>query len=149
MPVTMSNSYFFVQPGSKAFQVATNFTNYLELGTQSSEPDYYLEARINEDEFLIAAVLWEPNTGSLLRIVDNFPEGPAWSRQMLPNGWRIVDQTGKLMLGLEVEGQICHIRGKLTAKDGSIVAEDSNNDFLIHHGPAVIGRSGGAIGILI
>jgi hypothetical protein len=145
----MRGSYFFVEPGSKSFKVATNFTNYLELGIQSSAPDYYLEAKVADDDFVINAVLWEPTLTAPLRIVDSFPDGPEWTRKMLPNGWHIVNKTGQLMFGLEVQGSVCHIKGEVRSRDGTLVAQDSNDDYLIYKGPAILGRSGSARGLVI
>ena len=147
--MSMSGNYIFVEQGSKAYEVASNFTNYLELGTPGADPDYYFEAQIDNDEFIIDAVLREPSSPTPLRIVKSFPEGGPWKKDMLTNGWRIVDPNGELILGLEVNGNICHIKGKVKSRDGTLVAEDSNNNFLIYKGPAVLGRSGTSRGIVI
>jgi hypothetical protein len=149
MPVRMSGNFIFAGPDQKAFKVASNFTNYIELGTPAPDPDYYLEARIEEDQFLLSATLWEPHTDSRLRIIDNFPDGPPWSRKMLRNGWHIVDPKDRLILGIEVTGNICHLKGRIVNRDGSVIAEESGDDFLVHRGPAVLGRSGSTRGIVL
>lgn len=148
MTVTMRGNFIFVQPGQKAYKVASNFTNYLELGLLGGT-DYYLLARVENDEFLIDAQLHEPNTGAAVEIKDNFPIGDAVTREMLPNGYRVLDSTGELMIGIEVDDNICMIRGRITAGDGSIIAESSQDDFLIYRGPAVLGKSGEARGLVL
>lgn len=148
MTVTMRGNFIFVEPGQKAYKVASNFTNYLELGLLGGT-DYYLLARVETDEFLIDAQLHEPNSGAAVEIKDNFPVGEILPREMLPNGYRILDTRGELLIGIEVDGNICMIRGRISAVDGSIIAESSEDDFLIYRGPAVLGKSGEARGLVV
>lgn len=148
MTVTMRGNFIFVEPGQKAYKVASNFTNYLELGLLGGT-DYYLLARVENDEFLIDAQLHEPNSGAAVEIKDNFPAGEILPREMLPNGYRILDTRGELLIGIEVDGNICMIRGRISAVDGSIIAESSKDDFLIYRAPAVLGKSGEARGLVV
>jgi hypothetical protein len=150
VPITMRNNWIFASPGELAYKVASNFTNYLELGAPDVTP-YYLVASIEEDEFLVSAVILNPKTGNECRVVNNFPDkSPGFDRRMTTNGYQIVDSTGHLVLGIEtINPKICLLRGTILDKDGSVVAEDQGDDFLIYRGPAILGRANGAIGIMI
>lgn len=147
MPIVMSGNYIFVRPGEKCYKIASNFTNYVEVGLPGGT-EYYLEARIESDSFVLNGILWGPG-GTPINLRDNFPDGPASRRQVLPNGYRILAQDGQPLLGIEVVGDVCLIRGRLLDKDGAVIAEESGDDFLIHRGPAVLGKSGGSRGIVL
>ena len=148
MAISMRGNFIFVGPDEKYFKVASNFTNYLELGLPSGE-DYYLEARIEGGNFKINATLWEPSEASAIIIKDNLPRDSGLVRDIFPNGWRLNDSTGQLVLGLEANGNECHIRGRVRTKSGEIIAEESGDDFLVHRGPAVLGKFGNSRGIVI
>lgn len=149
MSVIMKGSYIFVQPGEKAYKVASNYTNYLELG-QPGVTDYYFEARVVADEFRINASFMDPSIEHRVKVVENVPESPGLKRTMLRNGYQIEDENGRLILGLEVQGQnVCVIRGAVYDERGEVVAESRQGDFIVHRGPAVIGKSGEAKGIVL
>lgn len=149
MSVVMKDNYIFVRPGEKAFKVASNYTNYLEVG-QLGVTNYYIEARVEGEEFLINASFPEPYSEQLVEVVDNVPQSSELTRKILTNGYRIEDPNGRLVLGLEVlEKDVCVIRGAVYDSNGEIVAESRDDDFVIHHGPAVIGKSGEARGIVL
>jgi hypothetical protein len=150
MSVALKGNYIFVQPGQTAFKVASNFTNYLELGVAGAT-DYYLEARIEGEEVLINAVLVDPQSKSTCRVVNNFPERSSCRREMTPHGYRILSPSGELLLGIEldVRTRVCHLRGTVYDAKGNVIARDDGDDFLIHHGPAVLGRSGQSRGIVL
>src|SRR5690242_11311916 len=112
MPVVMKGSWFFAEPGGRAFKVASNFTNYLELGS-AGITTYYLEARIEKTQFVVNALLPDAKGQSPCRIVDNFPQKSECQRKMLPNGYRILSQAGDFLFGIEVRDNICHLRGKI------------------------------------
>ena len=112
MSVTMSGNYMFVRPGEKAFRVASNFTNYIELGAKGITP-YYLEGKVESDEFVINASLLDARGKASCRIVDNFPQGPGCTKAMTPNGYRILSGSGELILAIEVNDEICLLMGTI------------------------------------
>ena len=68
MSVLMKDSYIFVQPGQKAFKIASNFTNYLEIGAKGIT-DFYLEAKVENDEFIFNAIIYDPKAKEFCRII--------------------------------------------------------------------------------
>ena len=148
MSITMTGNYIFVQPGENAYKVASNFMSYLELGVPGLT-DYYLEARVENDEFLINATLLNPRGEVSCRIMNNFPEKPNCRKEMTPNGYRIVDSSDELLLGMEVHGRVCRLQGKIYDGTGGIVAQEKGDDFLVFHGPAILGKSGSSLGIVL
>ncbi|MBI4601107.1 MAG: hypothetical protein HY721_04015 [Planctomycetes bacterium] len=150
MSVALKGNYICVQPGQKAFKVASNFTNYLELGVAGAT-DYYLEAWVEGGEVFINATLVDPQAKSFCRVVNNFPERSSCRREMTRQGYRILSQSGQHLLGIEldVSTNVCHLRGTIYDAKGNVIAQDDGDDFLIHHGPAILGRSGQARGIVL
>jgi hypothetical protein len=148
MTLLMKGNYIFVQRGQKAFKVASNFTNYLELGALGIT-EYYLEARIEEDAFMINATLLSPQGKLACRVVNNFPDRAGCRREMTPDGYRILTPEGQLLLGIAVRGDFCHLLGIVYDTKGNIVAQGLEDDFVIHQGPAVLGKSQTARGIVL
>lgn len=148
MSVIMKGNYIFVQPGEKAFKVASNFTNYLELGAQGIT-DYYLEAQIGNGEFVVNAILLDLHGRVACRIANNFPEKSECRREMTRSGYRILSISGELLLGIEAPENVCLLRGTIYDAKGGIVARDREDDFLIYHGPAILGKSDGSLGIVL
>lgn len=148
MPVFMKGNYIFVQRGHKCFEMSSNFTNYLELGIQGIT-EYYLEAKIESEEFQISGTLLDENGEVLCRLRENFIEAPTGcSKEMTPYGYRIRDKDGSLIFEIQVEKDlICHLKGTIFGASGEIVAQDREGEFIIFKGPAIIGKSGNAIGI--
>ena len=148
MSVTLSGNYVFAQRGEKAFKVASNFTNYIELGAKGIT-HYYLEGKIEGDEFVINATLLDAQGKASCNIVNNFPLGSDCTKDMTPNGYRIQSETGELILSIEVDDKICLLRGTIYDSVGGIVAKYQDEDFLVFQGPAVLGKSGSARGIVL
>ena len=148
MPVFMRGNYIFVEPGRKCFEVSSNFTNYLELGIQGITK-YYLEAKIENDEFKISGILLDKDGEILCRLKDNFIEtSGGCNKEMTRYGYRIKNKDGKLVLEIQVENDlICHLKGTIYGESGEIIAQDREGEFIILKGPAIIGKSGNAIGI--
>jgi len=146
MPVFMKGNYIFVEPGRKCFEVSSNFTNYLELGIQGITK-YYLEAKIENDEFKISGTLLDKNGEVLCRLKDNFIEASkGCNKEMTQYGYRIKE--GNLVFEIQVENDlICHLKGTIYGESGEIVAQDREGELIILKGPAIIGKSGNAIGI--
>jgi hypothetical protein len=149
VPITMRGNWLFVQPGDPAYKVASNYTNYLELGTPG-QTAYHLVARIEEGEFLVTAQLVNPADGTV-QIVDNFPEtSEGLERRMTSTGYQIVGPSGNLVLGIELlDERTCLLRGTIVDKSGEVVAKDEGDDFLVFRGPAILGKAGDSIGIMI
>lgn len=150
MPIFMKGNYFFVGPESKCFEVASNFTNYLELGIQGITK-YYLEGRIEDDEFKISAILLDKKGKVLCHLKDNFIEtAENCNEDMTRYGYRIKDKDGNLVFEIQIEkGRICHLKGDIYGGPGEIIAQDRRDQFIILKGPAIIGKSGNAIGLKI
>ena len=67
---------------------------------------------------------------------------------MTPYGYRIKDKDGNLVFEIQVENDhTCHLKGIIYGEAGEIVAQDREGQFIIFRGPALIGKSGNAIGI--
>ena len=149
MSTMLKGNYIFVQRGQKAFKIASNITNYVELGVPGIT-DYHLEAKIEHDEFIINATLFNPNVKEPCRIVNSIPEKSDYQKVMTPHGYNFLDIGGELLLGIAVnEENLCTLQGKIYDSSGRLIAEDKDSDFLIYHGPAVLGKSGSARGIFI
>ena len=148
MPVIMRDNYMFVLPGERAFKVTSNFTNYVELGAKGLT-HYYLEGKVENDEFVINASLLDSQGKPSCHIVNNFPQGPGCRREMTPNGYRIVSDSGELVLAIEVRDSVCLLQGTVYDFNGRIVAQHMDQDFLVFQGPAVLGKSGSARGIVL
>lgn len=148
MPVFMKGNYIFVEPGSKCFEISSNFTNYLELGIRGITR-YYLEARIEDNEFQITGTLLDKNGEVICRLKDNFIETSRdCKKEMTPFGYRIRSEDDSVILDIQVEKDlICHLKGTIYGDSGEIVAQDKEGEFIILKGPAIIGKSGSAIGI--
>ena len=91
----MTGNYVFVRPGEKMYQVASNFTNYLELGVKGVT-NHYLEAAIEGGEFIVNAHLLDHTRKLVCRVVNNFPEGHDCWREMTPAGYMIRNKSGAL-----------------------------------------------------
>jgi hypothetical protein len=144
----MRGNYIFVQPGQKMFEAAGNYTNYLELGSPG-QTAYYLEARVENDEFLINATLPDPRSNGVCKVINNFPQAGNCRKEMTPLGYRILDDGGQLMLGMEVDRNVCQLRGNIYDANGSVVASGDERGFLVHRGPATLGKVGNARGVVI
>ncbi len=148
MPIFMKGNYIFVDPGHKSFEISSNFTNYLELGIQGITK-YYLEAKIERDEFLISGILLDMSGTVLCRLKDNFIKSSEnCNKEMTQYGYRIRDKNGNLVFKIQAKKDlICHLEGTIYGESGEIIAQDKEGDFIILKGPAIIGKSGNAIGI--
>lgn len=148
MPITMRGNWIFVEPGQKHIKVASNFTNYLELG-DSNRTAYYLEARVEDDEVLVNAILLDSTGTEVCRITNNFPKTDGCSKEMTPSGYRFLDASGMPILEIVAQGDLCLFRGTIYERSGEVVARDEGDDFLVFQGPAVLGLKDGARGIVI
>jgi len=53
------------------------------------------------------------------------------------------------LLELIATDNVCSIKAKIYDGTGSLIAEDSGDDFLVYRGPAILGKSGNARGMVI
>ena len=148
MAAAITGNYVFVRPGQKAFKIASNYTNYVKLGIKGVTP-YYLEGKVESDEFVINALLLDRNGKAVCEIVNNFPQGQGCRRRITPQGYVVEDEQGNPLLEIKVVENLCLLKGTLYGPDGEIVARDSNDDFLVYHGPLVLGKSGGSLGLVV
>lgn len=150
MPIHMSGNYIFVGPGQKHYVVASNFTNYFEIGTRSVTA-YYLEGRIENNEFIVNGRLFVPGCNDWCEIRNNMPTGGLCTKIVTPHGYRIDDSSGNTILELSAppNGLQCIVSGKIFDSNGEIVAAGDSAGLNINRGPAVIGKSGNARGIVV
>lgn len=148
MSAVLKGNYVYVQPGQKAFKVASNYTNYIELGVRGLTP-YYFEGRIENDEFVINATLLDQHGRTVCEIVNNFPQGEGCRKKMTPYGYVIADGQGNHLIEIRVEENICFLKGTVYGAGGEVIARDHNHDFLVYRGPLVLGKSGTSLGIVV
>jgi len=148
MPIFMKGNYIFVEPGRKCFEISSNFTNYLELGVENITK-YYLEAKIEDNEFKISGILLDKDGNILCCLKDNFVESSeGCNKEMTSQGYRIKNKNGNTVFEIRAENDlVCHLKGTIYGESGKIIAQDKRGDFIILKGPAIIGKSGNAIGI--
>jgi len=150
LPIFLKGNYIFVDRNSKCYEVSSNYTNYLELGIHGITR-YYLEAKIEGEEFLISGILLDKKGDVLCQLKDNFiDESKECRKEMTRYGYRINDIEGNLVFEIHVENDlICHLRGIIYEESGEIIAQDKEGEFIILRGPAILGKSDGSIGIKI
>jgi hypothetical protein len=149
VPIFIKGSYFFVERGQKCFEIASNFSNYLEVGLKWITP-YYLEAKIENDEFKISGILLGITGEMLCSLKDNFIEASKGGiKEMTQYGYRIKDTEGNSIFEIRVEGSVCHLEGTIYSDSREIIARGKEGTFVILRGPAIIGKSNGSIGIKI
>ena len=141
---------FGVRQGDAAIEIATNLTNWFELGTQAGD-DYWLEGNIvGGSEFLFNGRLFLPN-GAGGTIIDNFPRNAApagWTKRQRVDGegYELVSPNNIVLFGYRVVDRICHVEVNIYAADRGIVAESLADEFRIYRPPMRIGRGGIAWG---
>jgi hypothetical protein len=148
MPIVIRGSYFFVTPSKKRYEISSNFANYIEIGELGITP-YYLEAKIENDEFKISGTLLNANGDVLCTLNNNFiSASKVCTKEMTRFGYRINSQ-GTKIFEIRVEDNICHLEGVIYSSTGEIIAQSKDGLFLILKGPAIIGKSNGSIGMKI
>jgi hypothetical protein len=149
MPMFIKNSYFFVRPDQKRYEIASNYANYIELGLAGITP-YYLEAKIENDEFKISGVLLNENGDALCQLKDNFVTTSAGcTKEMTAHGYRIKNSQGNKIFEIRAENNICHLEGTIYSGSGQIAAIGKEETFVIVKGPAIIGKLNNSIGMKI
>src|SRR5438309_3761880 len=153
MPIHMRGNYIFVAPGEPCFLVSSDYTNYLEIGRPGLD-DFFLIAYIQEKHHFIDAALFGNNGKPVCRVarnhLDELFEGDWEVKTRVDGGFAVVNSDDRNLMNLRLlNGGICLIEGKFYNKSGELVASGNDQDFLIFKGPAVIGKSGLAKGIVI
>lgn len=148
----LKGNYIFTQPGQQAFLAASNYVNYVLLG-DPAQRSFYLEARIDKGEFLISGRLYRKDGSLLCEIYDNRVKDASRCKivPIRPGGYELRTPEGEVHLRLRVkpEQNVCLIQGTLYDDSGSLVAEGNEEDFRIYKGPAILGKFGSSLGIVI
>jgi hypothetical protein len=152
MSLTLRGNRFFVKQDEKAFVVARNFTNYVELGVRGVTP-YYLEARVVDNEFLIDAILLDQSGKFVCELVGNKVKPGRRNKSVykrVTHGFNILSQQDESeILGMRIRQNLCLLEGAIYGIKGEIIAKAQGADFLVFKGPAVIGKSGQSYGLVI
>src|SRR4030042_484306 len=149
MPMFIKDSYFFVRPDQKRYEIASNYANYIELGIAGVTP-YYLEAKIENDEFKISGVLLNATGEVLCQLKDNFVITSAeCTKEMTIYGYRIKNSQGSKIFEIRVENNVCHLEGTIYSISGEIAAVGKEGTFVIIKGPAIVGKLNNSIGLKI
>lgn len=148
----LRGNYIFTEPGQKAFLAASNFVNYFSLGDPTKQ-SFYLEGKIEDGEFLLSGRLYREDGQFLCEIHNNrVAQGPGCKIVSIkPGGYEIRGSEGQvhLRLVLKPEHNVCIVQGKLYDDTGHVVAEGDGQDLRIYKGPAILGKSGSSLGIVI
>ena len=151
MGVQLIGNYIFTRPGENAFLVSSNYVNYFELG-RKGVTDYFLEAKIEGDEFVVSGTLYDSRGVHLCNIEENHVEkinGNCLFEALGDRGYQVVDG-GSVIFRLSLkEKNVCVLQGKFYDSAGNLVAEGDENDFRIFRGPAILGKSGNSLGIVL
>jgi len=152
MPIVLRGSHIFTQPGQQAFLAASNYVNYILLG-DPARGSFYLEARIDKAEFLLSGRLYRKDGGLVCEIRDNRVKdpGPCKVAPIKPGGYELRTPEGAvpLRLRLKPDQNVCLIQGTFYDESGDLVAEGDEEDLRIYKGPAILGKSGSSLGIVI
>jgi len=153
MPVYLKGNYIFTSPGKKAFLASSNFVNYIELGKKGITA-YYLEAKIENNEFIVNGKLFDSKSNFLCTLKNNHLEEMHKKCRMVINnkgqGYRIFDEDNNVVIELFLKDlNTCILRGTFYDDKGNIIAEGNEEDFLLYKGPAVLGKSNGSLGIVM
>jgi len=147
MATILARNWINVRPGDPAFIVSTNVCDWFELGQRAGQ-DYWLEGVIlRPTEFVFNGRLFLPDASEHGTIIDNFPKGPTptgWIKRQRADGagYELVSIAGKSIFGFLIEGPLCKVTANIYAANGALVAESLVDQFLLHRGPASIGRGG-------
>jgi len=151
MGVRLVGNYIFTGPGQKSFLVSSNYVNYFELGRRGVT-DYYLEGKIEKREFLVSGILYNSKGMPLCNIKENHLEninGTCVFESLERQGYQIVEHGDVVFRLFLKEPDICVLQGRFYDSRGNLIAEGDENDFRIFKGPAVLGKSGNSLGIVL
>lgn len=101
-----------------------------------------------DKEFLFNGRLFLPGHRQPGTVIDNFPKGPAphgWEKRQLVHtpGYELLDpSTNVVLFGFEEIERVCHVTTNIYDGAGTLIAETLSDNFLVHRGPAMVGRGG-------
>jgi hypothetical protein len=152
MPIQMKGNYIFTRPGERAYLISSNYVNYFELG-HANQDDYYFEAKIEKENYVITAKLYNKKGEPLCEIKDNIIKGGnckiEYPQHDFTSGFKLVDKDGNINLELALREKICMILGSIYNNRGDLIAKGDGTDLLVYKGPAVLGKMNGSRGIVI
>lgn len=150
MGIVFQGNYIFVEKDSPKFLVASNYTNYFSLGPVN---EFYLEGWIEEGKFIVSGTLFNSEGTLLARIVRNQLEDSVPDVRYLPvgdRGYKVVDASNRPIFELWLlDENTCVVKGDFYDSQGTLVARGDDEDFRIFMGPAVLGKSGSSLGIVL
>jgi hypothetical protein len=153
MPIVMRENYIFTSPGQKAFLASSNYVNYIELGKKGVTA-YYLEAKIENRDFIVNGRLYDAHGDFICMLRKNQLEEMQKKCKMVfdakGRGYKVVTENDQVIIELFLRDEnTCILRGTFYDEKGNPVAKGNERDFLIFRGPAVLGKSNGARGIVM
>jgi hypothetical protein len=101
-----------------------------------------------EEEFLFQAQLFAATPTAPATVIDNFPKATpptGFYQERVPDidGYRLVDEkTGQTLFGFKVENSICLVTTVLYDRNGAIIGQNINNDFVLLGGSVRFGQTG-------
>jgi hypothetical protein len=148
MPAIIARNWINVRPGDRCFVLSSNLCDFFQIGDQSTTYLLHAEMVGPEREFLFNGRLFLPGNSQPGTVIDNFPKGPTphgWiKRQRVDgNGYELVDRTnGIALFGFEEIEDICHVTTNVYDGAGNLIVETLPDNFLVHRGPAMVGKGG-------
>jgi len=109
MGVHLVGNYIFTSPREKACFVSSNYVNYFELG-RKGVTDYYLEAKIEKNEFLVSGTFYDSKGIHLCDIKENHLEnigGKCVFQPLQDRGYQIVDKGNVVFRLLMRDRNVC------------------------------------------
>jgi hypothetical protein len=158
MAAVLASNWLNAKPGDPAFAIATNITNWFNLGEKNGQ-DFWLEGEIVGDgEFLFNGRLFLPHghASSAGTIIDSFPKAPAplgWTKQprIEEDGYNLISDDGKTILfGYRIieyqipstkPNRICLVTANIYTANGLLVAESLPDQLRLYRGPLQMGRT--------
>lgn len=148
MTTLLKANRIFVENQEPCYYVNSNLTNYFEIGIRNETP-YYLEARIENGDYLIDATLLVPGGPKPVVISAGRPVSQGFDRRITETGYQIIDKSARVILSAEDRGGYCLVECMVYDDEGAIVAECRDDCFMIHRGPAIIGKMGNVRAIVL
>lgn len=149
MKLIAARNIINVRPGERCFLVGTNLVDYFEIGQPNSTAYWLVGARVGPDlEFVFNGRLFVETGDEPSIVIDNFPKNPplsGWRKIHKPNieGFDLArDSDDRVIFGYEVIDNVCHVTTNIYNNEGVLVAETTPDNFLLHRGPALLGRGG-------
>lgn len=125
----------------------------MELG-QKGVTDYYLEAKIEDGEFIVSGKLYDSHGNFLCALQRNHLEDMQKKCRIVfdeqRRGYKVLTEDQEVVIELFLKDEnTCIMKGEFYDGKGNLVAKGYKENFLIFKGPAILGKKGGALGIVI